>query len=1488
SPGAGTPSTVQVWLHETSNIVKYVYGAMYNNSTSTMSRGVYISTSNVAGSVGNVTTINTTPTWNATSTSVTNTTFALNSAMLNLDSPVVGARRVFTFAPPVAGLPPNAALVSTPANAATQILPTATLNWTSGGGMPTGYRLYFGTDNPPTNIVNNLDMAMVTTYDPTPDMLMNTPYYWKVVAYNANGDAPSSVWSFTTHNGQVALTAPAAAATNQAIRNLSFSWGTAPSATGYVLQVGTAPGLSNIYNAPATSPTVVTGPLSYSTDYYWSVYSVYTEGNIQSVERVFTTMADPTITAFPYSVDFGTTGAVFPPTNWGKYSGALATPTVLGSAGTGSWYQDDWKNTVTTPPNYAAKMNIYGTTVNGWLITPPIAVPAGNYQVEFDLALMAWNSNGAPGTTGTDDVFAVLIGDGTSWTPANVVRQYDNAGSSYVYNNIPPAGTNVILPMGTAGTKYIAFYGISTVSNADNDLMIDNVLIRETPAAPIFGYSPTTLNMGEVAVGNSSAWRNVTVTNTGGGTLNLTAANVSIIGTNAAQFAFNAANLPAALASTQSVQIPVRYTASAEGAQTATLRINYSGTNYDVALSGSGLPAGMVVIGSGTLAMNSSPINPYYGYTYSQSIYLQSEINMPGQRIESISFYWNGLAEAISSNDWVIYMGHTAAASFASTTAWIPSSSLTQVYAGTVALPAVAGWITIPLSSPFAYNNVDNLVIAVDENTAGYDDSAEKFLGTGALTNRSIAYYSDTVNPTPAVPGTANGLVPSFPNVKMQFGDIPAGQPEHLTLVSPADNATGVNPANVNLSWAHSATGGVPTGYTVFVSDDAELIFDQNTFNIVTGPVSSFDLDAVFQMGWTERWYWAVVPYNVDGEPTEGTMQIFNFTTMADPSITLPHTQAFDALAIPGGWTQTASGGFTTNRWAISATALAGGTANEMKLTYTTGVGISRLITPPISTLGVTQIAVSFNQLYDDYGTGVTGKIQYSYDLATWFDTSYSIIGGGGNVTGNTSVLISGLNSPTTYLAWTLDGDHYQIDYWYVDDVMITEPLAHDVAAVSIDMMEVVNPVLMTPMATVLNNGLNTETFTVTMAIGIAGYTNTQTVTALASGASIQVSFAGFTPTVDTGYPVTVTTTLATDENAVNNVVNGALICVDLNVQAYGDVAYNPGGSVGPGTFMLSTPGTLTDLPAGVNPLRTNFMPGADWNPNYGWQGSNYVAAAGVTPFWSVNRTFGAMTSGGNTNFAYNGVAFDATTGTWYGVTSTQLYTFDPIAGTEALVGEFGAAWPGVMIGIAHDNTTGVLYGVDLGYDGLFTINKTDGVATAVGGLGIDLNYAQDCAIDQNTGYLYMAGYTTAGALYWIDTTTGGAYIVNEFQNGAEVTGFAIPWGEATSTSAPVVTIASDGALTWAAVTGATVYTIYGSTTPDGTFTQIGWTTATTWTDPNLAVNAAQFYQVKADNGRAVSNLTNARRNHRFNLNSKHTMTTNRKAVNAGKANYSK
>lgn len=105
---------------------------------------------------------------------------------------------------PTAGTPPNPANVLYPANSAQNVdlmLPADYLIWANGGGAPVGYRLSLGTDNPPTNMLNQADLGDTLIYSIVNDLDFNTVYYWQIVPYNEFGNAVNCpVWSFTTMN----------------------------------------------------------------------------------------------------------------------------------------------------------------------------------------------------------------------------------------------------------------------------------------------------------------------------------------------------------------------------------------------------------------------------------------------------------------------------------------------------------------------------------------------------------------------------------------------------------------------------------------------------------------------------------------------------------------------------------------------------------------------------------------------------------------------------------------------------------------------------------------------------------------------------------------------------------------------------------------------------------------------------------------------------------------------------------------------------------------------------------------------------------------------------------------------------------------------------------------------------------------------------------------------------------------------------------------
>ncbi len=214
---------------------------------------------------------------------------------------------------------PGIATLSAPGNESTGILTTSTLHWapSTTGGPVAGYTLYLGTDNPPTNIVNGVDLGNVTSYDPDPDLALATTYYWQVVPYNNLGATTGSpVWSFTTSLGigsvegyvtnafgipingaTIVLSNTLGTATTTSAANGAYSFDDVPagdytlsvSLTGYnsaSMPLFVAPNVVTYQNVALTAPSMAVTPNPYNVtvnpgELYDGAFNIINNGNGQ-------------------------------------------------------------------------------------------------------------------------------------------------------------------------------------------------------------------------------------------------------------------------------------------------------------------------------------------------------------------------------------------------------------------------------------------------------------------------------------------------------------------------------------------------------------------------------------------------------------------------------------------------------------------------------------------------------------------------------------------------------------------------------------------------------------------------------------------------------------------------------------------------------------------------------------------------------------------------------------------------------------------------------------------------------------------------------------------------------------------------------------------------------------------------------------------------------------------------------------------------------
>ncbi|MBK7213164.1 MAG: hypothetical protein IPH88_07705 [Bacteroidales bacterium] len=500
----------------------------------------------------------------------------------------------------------------------------------------------------------------------------------------------------------------------------------------------------------------------------------------------------------------------------------------------------------------------------------------------------------------------------------------------------------------------------------------------------------------------------------------------------------------------------------------------------------------------------------------------------------------------------------------------------------------------------------------------------------------------------------------------------------------------------------------------------------------------------------------------------------YTFSTLCT-ALTLPYAQNFDAVtapAIPNCMLVSNENG-DTQLWKTSAS-YNRSAPNSMYISYNASAAMDDWFYTPGFTLAPGQYKVSFwyrasgsypEKLEVKWGTSQSAA---AMTLGTIYDNPSINNSAFAEGTGTFTVTSAG----TYYLGWHGYSD---ADMWYlvVDDISISEVVAHDVAVTSVDMGSLLTPEATTPKATVVNNGSNTETFNVTMTIG--SYTDVQTVTALAPGASVQVSFANWTPAVGT-YTAQACTNLGSDLVPANDCKTKS-ISIEVLTKFYAYNAYDPTGSVpqGPGYFYKEHPEIFVSLAPTTS---VEFIGAGTW-ANDVWYGSEYYDS--TIPdgggWYKIDANNGSMTKIADLAKGFTGITYDHINSVMYGIewdgATNILYTIVPATGAYTLVGSVA---PGeLLINLATDET-GMLYALGSTTDHLFKINPAGLVLTDIGATGVSMNYAQDMEYDYNSNTMYAAAYTTLGQLYTVNLTSGAMTLVNGFQGGAELCGLAIPY----------------------------------------------------------------------------------------------------------------
>ena len=302
-------------------------------------------------------------------------------------------------------------------------------------------------------------------------------------------------------------------------------------------------------------------------------------------------------------------------------------------------------------------------------------------------------------------------------------------------------------------------------------------------------------------------------------------------------------------------------------------------------------------VGTGTTNSAFVPAYNTYKYSYSQQIYLASEMT-GAQDISSISFQYAGTSSA--KRNLTIYLMHTSATSIAS---WLPITNAQKVFDGTVVWQPNtedSGWNTILLDSVFHYDGTSNLVLIVDNNSTE----------TGGTTAKNFKTHTSTSNITRYVNTTSLASVDNF-------------NPYNMLVEGTGTTARN----NIRFTSCNAATCVPPVAWFDNVSSTSVTI-DLSPGNGETEWLLEYRVSGA--SNWTSAGNITIHPYSL-GNLTPNTDYQFRLSSVCGTStslsktmlnvhtpcteITVPYFDNFDTYGTPSTTSTTASPGLYPPCW---------------------------------------------------------------------------------------------------------------------------------------------------------------------------------------------------------------------------------------------------------------------------------------------------------------------------------------------------------------------------------------------------------------------------------------------------------------------------------------------------------------------------------------------------------------------------------------------
>lgn len=146
----------------------------------------------------------------------------------------------------------------------------------------------------------------------------------------------------------------------------------------------------------------------------------------------------------------------------------------------------------------------------------------------------------------------------------------------------------------------------------------------------------------------------------------------------------------------------------------------------------------------------------------------------------------------------------------------------------------------------------------------------------------------------------------------------------------------------------------------------------------------------------------------------------------------------FTGGIIPEGWSVIGMG---ESNWSVENTFHAGGASPELQLSWSPSfMGATYMASPVLNTEGLTSLTLNFTHFVDWYENNFTVGVATSGDGgATWYP-AWSVMPSGniGPESKTITIIDNNVGSADFIFAFFFDGNSINLDYWYIDDVVLT------------------------------------------------------------------------------------------------------------------------------------------------------------------------------------------------------------------------------------------------------------------------------------------------------------------------------------------------------------------------------------------------------------------------------------------------------------------